>query len=87
MWYEDEEKALNFDLPIFAETTTGKVERYLLMPQISKSKGYVTIGYNWLNIKEGRYNSCVFFKTPRAAIEGYESNHKIFNGDIAINRR
>ena len=87
MWYEKEKKAIDFDLPIFAETITGKLERYLLMPQISKAKGYVIVGYNWFNIKEGSYNSCAFFKTPRAAMEEYESNHKIFNSDIGVNQK
>ena len=87
MWYKREEEALNYDLPIFAETTTGKVETYLLLPQISKSGGYSIKGYNWFRLEDGKYNSCAFFKTPREAIEGYESNHKIFNGAIVVNRR
>ena len=87
MWYGKEKKALNYDLPIFAETTTGRVERYLLMPQITKSGGYVIKGYNWFKLDEGRYNSCSFFKTPSEAIDAYQGNHKIFNGDIVVNQK
>ena len=87
MWYEKEKKALNFDLPIFAETTSGEPETYLLMPQISKSRGYVIVGYNWFRVAKGTYNSCSFFKTPREAINAYEYGHKIFNGDIVVNKK
>jgi hypothetical protein len=86
MWYEKKKEALNFDLPIFAETITGETELYLLMPQICKSD-YTIIGYNWFRLKDGRYNSSSFFKTASEAIECYQCGHKIFNGEIVVNQK
>ena len=87
MWYEKEKEALNFDLPIFAETTTGEKQTYILMPQISKSDGYRIVGYNWFRLRDGRYNSRELYKTASEAIKTYQTGHNIFNGEIVVNQK
>jgi hypothetical protein len=46
--------------------------RYILLPTIAPGN-YDIIGYNWFDIKEGKYNSCACWSTKEAAIAMYKN--------------
>lgn len=91
MWYGEGKLKINmvnkepFELdlskPICAKRCSGDV--FLLLPQIEQDNGYSIVGYNWLNMSNGVYNSCMFFANVEVALEVYE-DCEIFNGDIEI---
>ena len=84
MWYEGfkkKEKKIDYNKPIFARQTTGGIV-FMLLPQIQL--GYTHSGFNWFNLADGSYNSCVFWKTPEQAVEAYQSQHKVYNANILI---
>lgn len=80
MWYEKANQ-IRKDRPIFCKNIkNGNV--YLLLPQIGAK--YEVIGYNWFNIKAGRYNSCTFFETVEQAIACYKGEvYWFFNGKLS----
>ena len=58
--------------PITAKTRRGTI--LLLVPQLkSVAYDYEIKGYNWLNIRNGSYNSCCCFSTVEEAIDEYSS--------------
>ena len=70
MWYKTKEK-LDFNKPVIAKT--GDII-YLLVPTLDQNcKDYKIIGYNWLRIESGIFNSKCNFKTVDDAIESYNN--------------
>lgn len=81
-WYNQINVKLDMNKPIIAQNDKIKC---LLVPQL-KSPDNLTfdyngkiIGYNWLNLATGRYNSSCFFKTAEEAIKSYEERYRIRN--------
>lgn len=75
-WYK-ENTDIDFNKPILAIGSGEDGNIYLLIPQIEKPKkdhmnNFKIIGYNWLNIKTGQYNSCAFFETVEDAMRTYD---------------
>ena len=79
MWYEEKKQTPKIDMsiPVLA---VKNGETYMLLPQIAKGC-YGVIGYNWLNIRTGTYNSSHTWKEASKAISDY-SDHDICNGEI-----
>ncbi len=81
MWYESDKKdELDYSKPIAAERA-GNI--YLLTPQIEKGS-YQFVGYNWLDVRFGVYNSSVCFKTVKEACASYLKNHDVHNVNIIL---
>jgi hypothetical protein len=78
MWYESKEdlNALDYSKPIFC-VVAGDL--HLLTPQVSG--GYEIIGFDWLNVKKGNYNSCAHFSTAQLAVKSHQA-YLPFNGTI-----
>jgi len=89
MWYQNESE-LDMSKPIICESDDDNKYICLLTPQLASlnddnrdgSNQYKIIGYNWLNLRTGKYNSCCFFKTPEEAIKSRE-DYKIRNLDFS----
>lgn len=78
MWYEStEKKKLNMDEPIIA--VDGR--NIMLLTPVKEHNSYIIIGYDWLSLMGGSYNSCRCWKTAEDAIEFY-SYYEIKNIDI-----
>ena len=76
MWYEDKNGEIDYGKPIYCTAVSG--DNLLLVPQLSSDQSkaednYQIIGYNWLNLNTGRYNSACFFETARIAVHSYRS--------------
>lgn len=82
MWYlkKNDAEELDYEKPIMAEGHEGN--KLLLVPMLG-NHGYTVIGYDWLNIETGEYNSCYHYRTAREAVESYK-NYKIYNIIIKI---
>jgi len=79
MWYKTTDSSeLDYSKPIIAENS-GK-DIFLLLPQIEK-ESYEIVGYNWFDIKRGKYDSCVCFKTAEKAVQN-RKGHIIKNATI-----
>jgi len=81
MWYDKREQPLDFDKPIIAKKTENN-HLFILIPQIASGSGYKIIGYNWLGLSSGKYNSCIFYKTVESAIQAYSNSCGFFNADL-----
>ena len=80
-WYEEKTYQLDFTRPIIAEDTSG--DKMLLVPRIEDD--YLIVGYDWLRLKDGRYNSCTHFKTAEGAIKSYTcERYKLYNAEIVV---
>lgn len=75
MWYGKEKVALDKNRAIFAERA-GEIE--VLLPQLDPDEDYVILGYNWFNIKTGKYTSCGFFRNISSALE-IRSSWNLYN--------
>ena len=82
MWYlKDEPKPkLDYSKPIVAKNSNGYT--HLLLPYIEDS--YKILGYDWFNLDEGKFNSCVHWKTPQEAIDSYSENHTVTNAELTV---
>ena len=80
-WYEERTEQLDFTRPIIAEEKNG--DKMLLVPRIEDD--YLIVGYDWLRLKDGRYNSCTHFKTVKEAIKSYTCySYKLYNAEIYV---
>lgn len=72
MWYSNkiDEKVIDYTKPIISDSNGFT---YILLPQIEEGS-YKVVGYNWFDIINGKYNSCVFFETPQEACTYCYSN-------------
>ncbi len=93
-WYSEDTPVkgdLDLSKPIMCQSDSSKY-LYLLIPQIASNKKmrnandpYKIIGYNWLNIKNGTYNSCAFFKTIKEAVQSrYGTGYTLFNYEFTL---
>ncbi|MDD5016106.1 MAG: hypothetical protein PHW73_13605 [Atribacterota bacterium] len=80
MWYENTKGVLDFSKPIFATHKDAGVV-LLLIPQHIEN-GYTIVGYDWLKVKEGTYNSRCRFESPQLAIEAYKSSYNFTNDEL-----
>ena len=79
MWY-DNGRGLNYSKPIFAKK---EHDTYLLVPQKEVPGSYTVIGYDWLNVKTGEFNSCSCYESAEESVKTYEGmGFTIFNKDI-----
>ncbi len=82
MWYENKKDltVLDYSKPIFC-VVNGDL--HLLTPQVKR--GYEIIGFDWLNVKKGKYNSCIHFSTAQLAVKNHEA-YLPFNGTIKADK-
>jgi len=73
---------IDFKKPIIAENSEGC--KFLLLPQLKKNSGYITKGYNWLNLITMGWNSCCYFDSIEQAVKSYNSGYIIYNAQIKI---
>lgn len=90
MWYKKNDDNLDYNRPIIA-IAENKIDIMLLLPQIEKNnnlvpglRDYNLIGYNWFNIRTGKYNSQFFWKDPVDAVNSYKIKYEVRNADINI---
>lgn len=78
MWYEKNRKeALRFDLPIFAKSTKEEGESVFML--IRHQDG----SHDWLNLRNGEYNSSMNWKSPDVAVSAYDGfGYRVFNADL-----
>lgn len=90
MWYKENGDELDYNRPIIAIAENNDI--MLLLPQIAKSDNHIPglsidydlIGYNWFNIRTGKYNSQFFWKDPENAVNSYKNKYEVRNADINI---
>lgn len=84
MWYasKNDKKELNYSQPIIAELDTIG-SKYLLIPHI-KEGHYGIVGFDWLNISTGEYNSCRYFETPQEAVRSYSGSYEVYNATLQV---
>ena len=81
-WYTDTDKTiLDYSKPIIAKSVSGK--RYLLLPTCYDNS-FKFRGYDWLDIKVGKWNSCVNWKTAEEAVKSYEKMYEISNYEFEV---
>lgn len=81
MWYPTKNNEIDYSKPIIAENPSG--QKQLLLPQIEE--GYEVKSFNWLNLKNGTYDSCCHFKTPQEAVEG-RKGYDIYNVELTVTK-
>ena len=81
MWYEDKAKdELDYSKPIIA---TNDKYTYLLLP-VYVADSFRLNGFDWFDIRSGKINSCVSWKTPQEAVEAYRNTHEITNAKLTV---
>ena len=83
------DKKLDYDKVIMAKGNDGSI--FILLPQQDIDRMhpdemcYLIRGYDWFNIKEGCFNSCICWKTKQKAVSAYDSYH-ITNAKIILSQ-
>ena len=78
-WYTNSKTGLDYSKPIIAKED-GMT--YLLVP-VTEPKTYKVVGYNWLNLDTGRYNSCATWANAYDAVNAYR-NYDVSNAEFKI---
>lgn len=82
-WYTNtEKKTLDYSKPIIAvsKDTGGK---FLLLPTC-EDHSYQFRSYDWFNIKTGKWDSKVNWKTAEEAVKSYERMCEISNYEFEV---
>ena len=78
MWYKKGKTSGGKVDPILTEQNGNT---YILLPQIEQGS-YDVIGYNWMDIETGEYNSCCTWPTVEKAVEDYGGKDQMCDGEI-----
>lgn len=66
--------------------TRSNGDVFVLIPQLHSGReklSYVTIGWNWYDIKNKTYDSCKFYNTEEEAVESYRSiNYEVIEMEL-----
>ena len=68
---------IDYNKPIIA---VDKDSKFLLIPTLDN--GYKVKGYDWLNLKTMKHNSCCHFETKESAVTSYRNSYKIYNAKV-----
>lgn len=79
-WYKENGKELDYNKPIVSEKIDGSME--LLLP-LKENGRYEVVGYDWFNLSEGCWGSCMEWQAPEDAVKN-RSNQIIYNAIITI---
>jgi hypothetical protein len=76
---KEQKPKLDYNKPVLSLSSDGTV---CILVANCDTKSYKVLGYDWLRLSDGKFNSKYLWKTKQEAVDCYSYNGKPFNADF-----